>query len=280
MERILTIGLSGPGVAASQFPAADLFGMFKPIEAAVQAIIAADGAGAPHAANSAANGIDRAGEDAQFSWWITARDGDIGEAQLTLYPPGWPARDALSGQPDPLQRLVDGIDAREPALPSQAIAALAEIAAAIPTERDVVRMRCDWTIVSFGRDWARPPKAAPPKRLHGWLWGVDSARGEARLQAQREDARTPFAATLRFEQTLASTAERFERSRVCLPLFETEEPRGTLPTFHAQAIEQHPCRHIPPDAKLFRWPTADEQIQDPNVDEFIDAAYQARRGDD
>lgn len=280
MERILTIGLSGPGVAASQFPTADLFGMFKPIEAAVQAIIAADGAHAPHAANSAANGVDRAGENAQFSWWVTARGSDIGEAQLTLYPPGWPTLDDLSTRIDPLQRLVDGISGGEPALPPQAAAALAEIAAAIPTEHDLVRMRCDWTIASFGRDWARPPQAPPPKRLHGWLWGVDSARGEARLQAQREDARTPFAATLRFEPTLASAAKRFERSRVCLPVFETDQPRGTLPTFHAQAIEQHPCRHIPPDTKLFRWPTPDEQIQDPNIDEFIAAAYQARRGDD
>lgn len=276
MERILTVGLSGPGVAASRFPAADLFGMFKPIEAAVQAIITADGALAPHAAN----GVEHAGEDVRFSWWIAVREGDVGEAQLTLYPPGWPTRDALAGRPDPLQRLVDGIDAREPALPPQAIAALAEIAAAIPTERDIVRMRYDWTIVSFGRAWARLPEAALPKRLHGWLWGVDGASGEARLQAQREDARTPFAATLRFEQALASTAKRFERSRVCLPVFELDEPRGTLPTFHARAIEQHPCRHIPPETKLFRWPTADEQVHDSNIDEFIDAAYQARRGDE
>ena len=270
MDRLLTLGLSGPGVAESQFPPADLFAIFKPIETALQAIIAADGA---HAANGA-------GGELEVSWWVSARNGEVGEAQMRLDVPAWSTHDAPDAPPDPLQQLVNGVNAQGGELPPPAVDALAEIAAAIPTERDVVRMRYDWTIVSFGRSWARRPDKPPLNRLHGWLWGVDSACGEARLQAQRENAHSPFAAILHFEQPLAAAAQRFERSRVCIPLFESGEPRSSLPTFHIQELEQHPCRHIPPDTKLFRWPTEDERINDPKIDEFIDAAYQARRAGD
>lgn len=261
VERELLIGMAGPGVEASRFPAGDLFGIFKPVEAAVRAIISAE--------------VDDC--DAGFNWIVGGGGSERREARMTLFPRDWPQRDDLKGAPDPLQRLVDGVDSGPIDLPPKAIAALREIAAAIPTEDDVVRMRYDWTIASFGRTWAHPPGAAPRNELHGWLWGVDCKRQTARLQAPRANGQAPFAAVLDFDGALSEVAERLEQRRVCAPVFECGEPLGTLPRFHVRELEPHPCRHIPPGTKLFRWPRKDEVIDDPNIDEFLEETYEARR---
>lgn len=262
VERELLIGMAGPGVEASRFPAGDLLGIFKPIEAAVRAIISEEPSDC----------------DASFNWIVGGTGSERREARMTLFSRGWPQRDDLEGAPEPLQRLVGGVDADPAELPSEAIAALREIAAAIPTDDDVVRMRYDWTIVSFGRSWAHAPDAAPRSELHGWLWGVDCERRTARLQAPRTNGQAPFAAILDFDGALSETAEGLEQRRVCAPVFECGEPLGMLPRFHVRELEPHPCRHISPGTKLFRWPTKDEVIDDPNIDEFLEETYEARRG--
>ena len=230
VERELLIGMAGPGVEASRFPLGDLFGIFKPIEAAVRAIIADDADDC----------------DAGFNWIIGGGGSERREARMTLFPPGWPQRDGLAGGPDPLQHLVDGVGGDPADLPPAAIAALREVAAAIPTDDDVVRMRYDWTIASFGRQLARTPDEGPRSELHGWLWGVDCERRTARLQAPKKNGQAPFAAILEFDGALSEVAERLERSSVCAPVFECGEPPGTLPRFYVRELEPHPCRHIPP----------------------------------
>ena len=264
VERELLIGMTGPGVEASRFPVVDLFGIFKPIEAAVRAIIA------EHAPDY----------DAGFNWLLSAWGGNRREVRMTLLPPVRPQSEGPAAGPDPLQRLVDGVCAEPPGLPPAAIAALGEVAAAIPTDDDLVRMRYDWTIASFGRRLARTPDGTPQSELHGWLWGVDCERRTARLQVpKKRNGQAPFAAILEFDGVLSEVAERLDQSSVCAPVFECGEPLGTLPRFHVRELEPHPCRHIPPDAKLFRWPTEDEALADDNLDEFLEATYAARRGE-
>lgn len=261
MERELLIGMAGPGVEASQFPALDLFGIFKPLETAVRAIIS-----------------DQAsGSDFGFHWLISAWGDNRREARMTLLPPIGQQLEGLAAGPDPLQRLVDGVCTEPLGLPSQAVAALREVAAAIPTDDDVVRMRYDWTIASFGRRLARAPDEGPRSELHGWLWGVDCARRTARLQVPKKNGQAPFAAILEFDGALSEVAERLERSSVCAPVFECDEPLGTLPRFQVRELEPHPCRHIPPGTKLFRWPTAGEVIPDPGIEEFLRETREARQ---
>ena len=264
VKRELLIGMSGPGVEASRFPAGDLFGIFKPLETAVRAIVS-----------------DEMGDcDAGFNWIVGGGGSERREARMTFFPRGWPQRGDLEGAPEPLQRLVDGVRAGLTDLPPEAIAALREIAAAIPTAEDVVRMRYDWTIVSFGRDWAHAPDATSRSELHDWLWGVDCERRTVRLQVPRTNGQAPFAAILDFDGALSAAAQRLEQRRVCAPVFECGEPLGTLPRFRVRELEPHPCRHIPPGTKLFRWPTKDEVIDDPNINEFLEETYEARRGTD
>lgn len=265
MERELLIGMAGPGVEASRFPAADLFGIFKPIEAAVRAIIA-----------------ERTPDyDAGFNWLLSAWGGSRREVRMTLLPPIGPQPEERAVVPDPLQRLVDGVCTDPPGLPPAAIAALGEVAAALPTDDDAVRMRYDWTIASFGRRLARAPDETPRSELHGWLWGVDCKRRTARLQAPKQkNGQAPFSAILEFDGALSEVAERLQQSSVCAPVFECAEPLGTLPRFHVRELEPHPCRHIPPGTKLFRWPTKDEALADDNLEEFLEATYAARRGED
>lgn len=265
MERELLIGMAGPGVEASRFPLGDLFGIFKPIEAAMRAIITDDADDC----------------DAGFNWIIGGGGSERREARMTLFPPGWPQRDGLAGGPDPLQRLVDGVGGDPADLPAAAVAALREVAAAIPTDDDVVRMRYDWTIASFGRRLARAPDQGLRSELHGWLWGVDRERRTARLQVPKKNGQAPFAAILEFNgAALSEVAERLEQSSVCAPVFECGEPLGTLPRFQVRELEPHPCRHIPPGTKLFRWPTKDEALAADRLDEFLDETYAARRGED
>ena len=264
MERELLIGMAGQGVEASRFPLGDLFGIFKPIEAAVRAIISDQAPGC----------------DFGFHWLISAWGDNRREARMTLLPPIGPQLEVLSAGPDPLQRLVDGVCTEPSGLPPQAVAALREVAAAIPTDDDVVRMRYDWTIASFGRRLARAPDMTSRSELHGWLWGVDCERRTARLQAPKKNGQAPFAAILEFDGALSEVAERLEQSSVCAPVFECGEPLGTLPRFQVRELEPHPCRHIPPGTKLFRWPTKDEALAADRVDEFLDETYAARRGED
>lgn len=272
MKRQLSIRVAGPGVPEGKFALRDLQRIVHPLEQAVQALLP------PSKPAGSKPGRARR-PDVQFLLSGIEAGSAIatGEMDTDIAPT------FESFELEPLDLLLDGMNATDSRLPRKTRQRLDWIAQNLPTGVDFVELSLSNNGKSarlYRRDPDEPTEKTERLRtLSGRLISINFRVGSARLEVQADRRRKtgPQLVPLRFPDELANDVQRCARQQVSIHGIAVIKASGTIESFSVQRIRvELDDRRGLWAPKRFQWPTAAERLD--NVD--MQAFLQTSREDD
>lgn len=275
MERRLSIRMAGPGVLEGKFALRDLQRIVHPLEQALRAILPAS------KPPSSRGGRPR---KPQVRFLLSGIESGSAIANGEIDTDLDPTLNDLDLEP--LTLLVDGVNGVNGQLPDESRRNLARIAQNLRPDVDYVELTLPDQKKSariYRRDLDKPAAAVEEAlTLSGRLISIDFRTGLARLEVQA-DRRQKAAArqvSLRFPDELANDMQRCARQQVVV--------RGGAALNADRAIELLTVQRIQVALddrrglwapKRFRWPSAEERLDNVDMDEFLRTSSEDGEGD-
>lgn len=275
MERRLSIRMAGPGVLDGKFALRDLQRIVHPLEQALRAILPAS------KPPSSRGGRPR---KPQVRFLLSGIESGSAIANGEIDTDLDPTLNDLDLEP--LTLLVDGVNGVNGQLPDESRRNLARIAQNLRPDVDYVELTLPDQKKSariYRRDLDKPAAAVEEAlTLSGRLISIDFRTGLARLEVQA-DRRQKAAArqvSLRFPDELANDMQRCARQQVVV--------RGGAALNADRAIELLTVQRIQVALddrrglwapKRFRWPSAEERLDNVDMDEFLRTSSEDGEGD-
>lgn len=265
MERRLSIRMAGPNVPDGKFALRDLQRIVHPLEQALRALLPAS---KPAGAKA---GRPRKPE-VRFLLSAIESGSAIasGEIDTDLEPT------LENFEVEPLVLLVEGLDGTSDQLPENSRRHLDRIAQNLPVGVDYVELTVPVEEKSariYRRQSNQPAgRAEKLATLSGRLMSIDFRNGFARLEVQAERQRKAAAqmVLLRFPDELANDLQRCARQQVSVHGVAVLGAGGEIESLDVQRI------HVTLDdrrglwaPKRLRWPTADERLDNVDMQEFL-----------
>lgn len=265
MERRLSIRMAGPNVPDGKFALRDLQRIVHPLEQALRALLPAS---KPAGAKA---GRPRKPE-VRFLLSAIESGSAIasGEIDTDLEPT------LENFEVEPLVLLVEGLDGTSDQLPENSRRHLDRIAQNLPVGVDYVELTVPVKEKSariYRRQSNQPAgRAEKLATLSGRLMSIDFRNGFARLEVQAERQRKAAAqmVLLRFPDELANDLQRCARQQVSVHGVAVLGAGGEIESLDVQRI------HVTLDdrrglwaPKRLRWPTADERLDNVDMQEFL-----------
>lgn len=265
MERRLSIRMAGPNVPDGKFALRDLQRIVHPLEQAVRALLPASKPvgsqkGRPRKPN------------VRFLLSAIESGSAIasGEIDTDLEPT------LENFEVEPLVLLVDGLGGTNAPLPENSRRHLDRIAQNLPAGVEYVELTVPAEKKS-ARIYRRQPdqptgRAEKVATLSGRLMSINFRKGFARLEVQAERQRKAAAqmVLLRFPDELANDMQRCARQQVSVHGVAMLDANGEIESLDIQRI------HVALDdrrglwaPKRLRWPTADERLDNVDMQEFL-----------
>ena len=275
MERRLSIRMAGPGVLDGKFALRDLQRIVHPLEQALRAILPAS------KPPSSRGGRPR---KPQVRFLLSGIESGSAIANGEIDTDLDPTLNDLDLEP--LTLLVDGVNGVNGQLPDESRRNLERIAQNLRPDVDYVELTLPDQKKSariYRRDLDKPTAAVEEAlTLSGRLISIDFRTGLARLEVQA-DRRQKAAArqvSLRFPDELANDMQRCARQQVVV--------RGGAALNANRAIELLTVQRIQVALddrrglwapKRFRWPSAEERLDNVDMDEFLRTSSEDGEGD-
>ena len=265
MERRLSIRMAGPNVPDGKFALRDLQRIVHPLEQALRALLPAS---KPAGAKA---GRPRKPE-VRFLLSAIESGSAIasGEIDTDLEPT------LENFEVEPLVLLVEGLDGTSDQLPENSRRHLDRIAQNLPVGVDYVELTVPVEEKSariYRRQSDQPAgRAEKLATLSGRLMSIDFRNGFARLevQAERQQKAAAQMVLLRFPDELANDLQRCARQQVSVHGVAVLGAGGEIESLDVQRI------HVTLDdrrglwaPKRLRWPTADERLDNVDMQEFL-----------
>lgn len=263
MEKSFTVRVEGPRVQKGKIAVDDLLGILEPLQAAVRAMLPASNAA--EQANLLVSNIGAGSTTAEVELDL------VKSVEL----PGF--------ERNPIAELIDAVSDPAIELPPRARNALDRVAKNLPGGIDVVEICCS-SLEKSTRITRAVPLLEEPLReeyraVEGRLAEVDFHTGVARLQVQPATKDGQSAVKFEFDDSFADELQRFARQIVRVHGIAQLDAKGAVRALTAVQVE-----HIRDDRrgmwapKRFKWPSDDEVIHDPNIEEFLRETREARQG--
>ena len=265
MEQRLTVRIAGPGVPVGKIGLKDLQRIVHPLEQAVRALLPAIEPRPPTGGRPQRPAV---------RLLLSGIEPGSAVANLELDAEVAPTFDSLA--PDPLGRLVAGAAADGGQLPDDSRRHLERMARSLPRGFDYVELTLPDRAMS-ARIYRHDPDEAPSETeavltISGRLVAIDFRTGTARLQTQSGGKRKVGMQliALRFPDELANDMQRCARQHVSVHGVATMTAGGVVESLAVQRI------HVDLDdrsglwaAKRFTWPSAEERLDNVDMDEFL-----------
>ena len=265
MEQRLTVRIAGPGVPVGKIGLKDLQRIVHPLEQAVRALLPANEPPPP------TGGRPR---KPTVRLLLSGIEPGSAVANLELDADLAPTLDSLA--PDPLGRLVAGAAADGGKLPADSRRHLERMARSLPRGFEYVELTLPDRAMS-ARIYRHDPEEALSETeavltISGRLVSIDFRTGTARLQIQSGGKRKVGTqlVPLRFPDELANDMQRCARQQVSVHGVATMTADRVVESLAVQRL------HVNLDdrrglwaPKRFRWPSADERLDNVDMDEFL-----------
>lgn len=265
MERRLSIRMAGPGVPEGKFALRDLQRIVHPLEQALRALLPAS------KPPSVKAGRPRKPE---VRFLLSAIESGSAVASGEIDTDLEPALENF--EVEPLVLLVEGLDGTSDQLPENSRRHLDRIAQNLPVGVDYVELTVPVEEKSariYRRQSDQPAgRAEKLATLSGRLMSIDFRNGFARLevQAERQQKAAAQMVLLRFPDELANDLQRCARQQVSVHGVAVLGAGGEIESLDVQRI------HVTLDdrrglwaPKRLRWPTADERLDNVDMQEFL-----------
>lgn len=263
MEKRFTIRIEGPRVRSGKIAVDDLHAILDPLQAAVRAMLPSGGDA--ERVNLLVSGIGAGSATAE----VELDSADSPEL------PGF--------ERDPIAELIDAASDPAVALPIRARNALDKVSKNLPDGVDTVEVYCSALEKSTIITRTEPPPEQPLREeyraVEGRLVEVNFQTGVARLQVQPTAEDGQSAVSFEFDDSFGDELQRFARQIVRVHGIAQLDDRGSVAALKAIQLEQvRDDRRGMWASKRFKWPSDDEVIHDPNIEEFLRETREARQG--
>lgn len=263
MEKRFTIRIEGPRVRSGKIAVDDLHAILDPLQAAVRAILPSGGDA--ERVNLLVSGIG-AGS--------TTVEVELNYAESPELP---------GFERDPIAELIDAASDPAVALPLGARDALAQVSKNLPDGVESVELHCSALEKSTTITRADPPPEQTLREeyqaVKGRLVEIDFQTGVARLLVQPTAEDGQSAVRFEFDDSFGDELQHLARQIVRVHGIAQLDDRGGVAALKAIQIEQV-CddRRGMWAPKRFKWPSDDEVIHDPDIEEFLRETREARQG--
>lgn len=262
MEKRFSVHIAGSGVQEGKIALDDLRRILGPLQAAVRAMLPPGETG--EKTNLLVSNIGVGSVTAEIEIEAVER-------------PGLPGFER-----DPIGKLIAA--ASDPAirLPQRARKALDKVATNLPDGVDSVELHCasadKSTRITRVDRAPRPSVREEYRAVEGRLVEIDFHAGAARLDVQSRTNGGRATVKFEFEDRFADELQRFARQIVRVHGIAQLDADDVITTLQVVQVE-----HIRDDLrglwapKRFKWPTEDEVIHDPDIEEFLHETREARQ---
>lgn len=265
MKRQLSIRVAGPGVPEGKFALRDLQRIVHPLEQAVQALLP------PSRPAGSKPGRARR-PDVRFL--LSGIESGSAIATGEMDTDVAPTFESL--ELEPLDLLLDGMNATDAQLPTKTRQRLDWIAQNLPKGVDFVELSLSNGGKSarlYRRDPDQPAEKTERRRtLSGRLVSINFRAGSARLEVQtgrRRNAGSQLV-PLHFPDELANDLQRCARQQVSIQGLAVIKANGTIESFTVQQIRvELDDRRGLWAPKRFRWPTDAERLDNVDMQAFL-----------
>lgn len=263
MEKRFTIRIEGPRVRSGKIAVDDLHAILDPLQAAVRAMLPSGGDA--ERVNLLVSGIGAGSATAEV---------ELDSAETPALP---------GFERDPIAELIDAASDPAVALPLRARNALDRVSKNLPGGVESVELRCSALEKSATITRADPLPQTPLREAYraveGRLVEIDFEAGVARLQVQPAAEDGQSAVSFEFDDSFGDELQRFARQIVRVHGIAQLDDQGRVATLKAIQLEQaRDDRRAMWAPKRFKWPSDDEVIHDPDIEEFLRETREARQG--
>ena len=279
METRLSVRIVGPGVRPGKIALRDLQRIVHPLEQAIQALLPA-----PAVANG--TGDRERNPEARLLLSKISEGSTMVELDLET-----DAQQTMPGlELDPIRELINGIQRFSHSVPPEAYRTIEHLASRLPPGIDMIELSCpDLGQTSLKaqvfRDDAifQAAVSVEMRTISGRLMEVDFASGKARLQippAGGQQRQGEFI-QIRFDDELAADMQRCARQLVSARGEAAVVESGYVRELNLQSIRvEQDDRHALWPAKLYRWPTPDELLDNVDVQDFLENIHGVDKDDE
>ena len=254
MERRFTIRIEGPRVRSGKIAVDDLHAILDPLQAAVRAMLPSGGDA--ERVNLLVSGISAGSATAEL---------ELDSAESPELP---------GFERDPIAELIDAASDPAVALPLGARDALAQVSRNLPGGVESVELYCSAlersTTITRTEPLPKQPLREEYRAIEGRLVEINFQAGAARLQVQPTAEGGQSAVRFEFDDSFGDELQRFARQIVRVHGIAQLDDRGSVAALKAIQLEQvRDDRHGMWAPKRFKWPSDDEVIHDPDIEEFL-----------
>ena len=263
MEKRFTIRIEGPRVRSGKIAVDDLHAILDPLQAAVRAMLPSGGDA--ERVNLLVSGIGAGSATAELEL-------DFVESPEL---PGF--------ERDPIAELIEAASDPAVALPLRVRDALDQVSQNLPDGVESVELCCSALEKSATITRAAPPPQTPLREAYraveGRLVEINFQAGVARLHVQPDAKGGQSAVRFEFDDSFGDELQHLARQIVRVHGIAQLDDRGSVAALKAIQLEQvRDDRRGMWASKRFKWPSDDEVIHDPNIEEFLRETREARQG--
>jgi len=254
MEKRFTIRIEGPRVRSGKIAVDDLHAILDPLQAAVRAMLPSGGDA--ERGNLLVSGIGAGSTTAEV---------ELDSAETPALP---------GFERDPIADLIDAASDPAIALPCRARNALDRVSKNLPGGVESVELHCSALEKSTTITRADPPPETPLREeyraVEGRLVEINFQTGVARLQVQPTAEDGQSAVRFEFDDSFGDELQRFARQIVRVHGIAQLDDQGSVAALKAIQLEQvRDDRRGMWAPKRFKWPSDDEVIPAPDIEEFL-----------